>query len=394
MGGKHKKCEKCGLIASFGYRESGTQFCSKHKVPDMINLLCKLCMCGRARPTYNYEGISANFCNSCKSEGMVNVNDKRCACGKAKPSFNYAGLKHEYCSKCRLVGMINVKDTPCYCGKSTKPTFNYEGLKSLYCSKCKLDGMIEPYRKKCKCGRAQPSCNYEGLSPEYCAKCKLDGMIVVRRRECVACHANQATFNYKGLKAKYCSSCKDEQMINISDKCKSEHCENTGNIKYRYHCTHCFQHLFPTDPLTKNIRKKTQETIVKTFINDHFNYFIHDVALWTGECDCSHRRRIDHRTLIDNTLLCIETDEGQHKRYDENYEEIRYDDLFMIHGGKFIFIRFNPDKYTSANGDVQNPRIEYRLEILKREIELQMDRIKNNENTELLEIRHLFFDEC
>jgi hypothetical protein len=65
----------------------------------------------------------------------------------------------------------------------------------------------------------------------------------------------------------------------------------------------------------------------------------------------------------------------------------------MIHGGKFIFIRFNPDKYTNANGDVQNPRIEYRLEILKREIELQMDRIKNNENAELLEIRHLFFDE-
>ena len=108
---------------------------------------------------------------------------------------------------------------------------------------------------------------------------------------------------------------------------------------------------------------------------------------------CSHRRRIDHRTLIDNTLLCIETDEGQHKRHEENYEEIRYDDLFMIHGGKFIFIRFNPDKYTSASGEIQNPPIGYRLEILKREIELQMDRIKNNENSELLEIRHLFFDE-
>lgn len=389
----HKKCENCSLIASFGYRETGTRFCSKHKVPDMINLLCKLCNCGRVRPAYNFEGFTANFCIMCKSEEMVNVNDARCMCGKARPTFNFEGLKQEYCAKCRLVGMINVRDTPCQCGKSTKSLFNFEGLKPMYCSKCKLDGMIEPYRKKCKCGRVQPTFNYEGLKPEYCAKCKLDGMILLHRRECISCNNNQASFNYKGLKAKYCSTCKDSQMINISDKCKSEHCERTGNIKYRYHCTHCFQHLFPTDPLTRDIRLKTQETIVKTFINDNFNYFIHDQPMWTGQCDCSHRRRIDHRTLIGNTLLCIETDERQHKRYEDGYEEVRYDDLFMVHGGKFIFIRFNPDKYTNANGIPQNPKMDYRLDLLKREIEFQMDRIKNDENEELLEITYLFYDE-
>lgn len=57
MGGKHKKCkstEGCILIASFGFKDgTGTQFCSKHKLEDMVNLLCKLCKCGKARPTWN-----------------------------------------------------------------------------------------------------------------------------------------------------------------------------------------------------------------------------------------------------------------------------------------------------------------------------------------------------
>ena len=46
MGGKHKKCKfngGCLLTASFGYKDgTGTQFCSKHKDEDMVNLLCKL----------------------------------------------------------------------------------------------------------------------------------------------------------------------------------------------------------------------------------------------------------------------------------------------------------------------------------------------------------------
>jgi hypothetical protein len=39
-------------------------------------------------------------------------------------------------------------------------------------------------------------------------------------------------------------------------------------------------------------------------------------------------------------LRCVETDENAHNEKDE---EIRYDDLYMVHSGKWIFIRFNPD---------------------------------------------------
>jgi hypothetical protein len=33
-------------------------------------------------------------------------------------------------------------------------------------------------------------------------------------------------------------------------------------------------------------------------------------------------------------MLAVETDENAHRGYDEKDEEIRYDDLYMIHSGK------------------------------------------------------------
>lgn len=396
MGGKHKKCkstEGCTLIASFGYKDgTGTQFCSKHKLNGMVNLLCKLCKCGKARPTYNFSGLSANYCNECKEDEMINVNDKLCECGKSRPTFNFKGKKAQYCFLCKKDEMINVKDKPCKCGKSTRPNFNYEGLRPEYCSKCKEPDMIDIYHSKCKCGKLHPSFNFKDLKPEYCKDCKKEGMVFIKKRICIECNDKQATYNLEGLKAKYCNTCKSDEMINVVDKCKNDGCVRSGNIKYKYYCTFCYQHLFPNDEASKNIRKKTKENYVRDFLNEKFTDFIHDIPLWTGNCDCSHRRRVDFRKLIDNTLLCIEVDENQHKNYDKKNEEIRYDDLFMIHGGKFVFIRFNPDGFKNSLGTKKNPYMKRRMEYLENEIINQTNRIKKEENIELLEIFYLFYD--
>ena len=393
MGGKHKKCRygDCDLTASFGFKDGiGTQFCSKHKSEGMINLLCKSCECGKARPTFNYEGLSANFCKGCKKEGMINVNDKPCECGISKPTFNFEGQKPRYCAKCKEHGMIDIYSKKCKCGK--KPCFNYEGLKPEYCSKCKEPGMMNVFHEKCECGKSQPSFNYKDMKPHYCKECKKEGMLFIKRRTCIICKDKQATYNLEGLKAEYCNTCKTEDMINVVDKCKNEGCIRSGNIKYKYYCTFCYQHLFPHDEATKNIRLKTKENYVRDFLKETFDGFIHDIPLWTGNCDCSHRRRIDFRQLINNTLLCIEVDENQHKRYDQKDEEIRYDDLFMLHGGKFVFIRFNPDPFVNSLGTKKNPYMKRRMDYLEDEINKQICRIQHEENSELLEIVYLFYD--
>jgi hypothetical protein len=73
-------------------------------------------------------------------------------------------------------------------------------------------------------------------------------------------------------------------------------------------------------------------------------------------------------------------------------EETRYDDLFMAHSGKWIYIRFNPDKYNDKNGKSKNPMIATRMETLHKEIERQMKRIENEENTELIERIYMYYD--
>jgi hypothetical protein len=80
-------------------------------------------------------------------------------------------------------------------------------------------------------------------------------------------------------------------------------------------------------------------------------------------------------------MLCIQVDENQHKGYDIINETIRYNDLMMIHGGKFIFIRFNPDPYKDKNKRRRNPLITIRYQMLKEKIEKQ------------IEIHHMYYNE-
>lgn len=157
----------------------------------------------------------------------------------------------------------------------------------------------------------------------------------------------------------------------------------SSNKKYDNYCARCFKQLFPNDERTKNMRMHEKEIIVRNYINEHFKGFIHDTPLYTGNCECIHRRRIDHRKLINDTLLCIETDEFAHISYNKRDENIRYDDLYMIFSGKWIFIRFNPDK--------KGINIHDKLELLRIEIIKHMKRIEHNKNDELLEIYTMFY---
>jgi hypothetical protein len=91
-------------------------------------------------------------------------------------------------------------------------------------------------------------------------------------------------------------------------------------------------------------------------------------------------------------MLAIEVDENQHKYYSEKDEEIRYDDLFMHFSGKWIFIRFNPNKFKKSTGLIVNPRMEERLPRLLKMVDTQIERIKREANKDLVEIHTLFFD--
>jgi hypothetical protein len=373
----------------------------------MINIMDKCCEfkgC-KIRPSYNFSNHPAKFCKSHKLDNMCDVINKKCqyeSC-KSKPNFNFEEKSQPiFCSKHKTFGMVDIiHDTCCFPNCKTQPIFNHINEKiGLYCLQHKLADMIDVKNCKCKFNNCLKQASFNFISEKngiYCVEHKLDKMVDVKSKFCIYPDCKtRPIFNNQGEKlGLYCLQHKIDEMVDvIGKKCKANYCLGTSaNPKYKGYCSNCYKNLFPTDPLTLQMNSKTKEIAVRDYINYNFEGFQHDKSLWTGNCDCTHRRRIDHRKLIGNTLLCIETDENQHKGYNDKDEEIRYDDLFMLHGGKFIYIRFNPDKFKDKNGKSINPMLYTRLPVLKEEIEKQMERIENEENKELLEIIKLYYDE-
>ena len=333
---KHEGCDK---RASFGNIGGGAKFCVEHKKGDMCdvkNKRCELEGCDKGASFGNIEG-GPKFCKVHKKEGMDNVVSKRC--------------EHEGCPK--------------------RPSFgNIEG-KPKFCKVHKKEGMDDVVSKRCE---------HEG-----CPKRPTYGIIEGR--------------------PKFCGVHKKGGMGDvITKRCVSKHCETFTKQKYDGYCAYCFTNLFPDDVRVKMARIKSREILVECFLEEEFGGFRHDTPIIYGGCDCLSRRRIDHRKLINATMLAIETDEGQHKSYDDEDETNRYDDLYMHHSGKFIFIRFNPDSYRDQTGKrhpgffdnsmKQNTtEVERRLSVLKDKIDEITRRIEQDENTELVEIHKLFYDE-
>lgn len=399
----------CRKRATYGTTRLNYMRCYIHKEIHM-KLCVLLCICGKSQPMYNEPGEkTAICCSNCKSTTMIDVKNKKCEeCGKKRAYYNLPGeTSAKYCYGCKTPDMIDMVSKKCEeCGKH-QAYYNVPGERTaIYCSDCKKPNMIDVKNKKCKCGKSQPIYNEPGETfAMCCSECKTPSMVDVISKKCEECGEKRAYYNEAGEKsAKYCSDCKTPSMVDVVSKsCLgvinhstgiTERCpyNSHGNSKYKKYCTSCFRHNFPLDPLTFQIRSKTKEIAVRDFINENFKGFSHNRPLQTGHCDCSIRRSIDHRILIGNTLLAIETDENQHKSYDKMDEEIRYDDLYMAHSGKWIYIRFNPDPYINKKGVRKNPMIASRLVKLKLEIEKQIKRIENEENTELLERVYMYYD--
>jgi len=402
----HKKCsyKDCTTRPTFGLEGEKPKFCIKHKEPNMQDVVSKKCLhkgC-KTQPTFGLEGEKPKFCGEHKEQDMQNCTIKKCLYNdcKKQPTFGLEGEKPKFCSEHKKQNMQDIKHKKCvHDGCKKRSTFGLEGEKPKFCSEHKEQDMQDLENKKCLYKGCNKSASFalEGERPKFCSDHKNDAMVKYQRCFFKGCQ-KRPHFGLENGKAKFCSEHKDNDMEDVTrKKCASNlppyniPCDITANKNYKDFCTKCFAHLFPDDPLTSQIRCKTKEITVINFISKLFNGFIHDKPLFYG-CDCPSRRRIDLRKLIGNTILAIEIDEHQHNGYDSKSEHDRYDDLYCQFSGKFIFIRFNPDKY-KKKGKTYNPTNKTRFEILKKEVEKQISIIENDMNTDPLTIIHLYYDE-
>ena len=252
------------------------------------------------------------------------------------------------------------------------------------CIECNGSSMCEHKKRRSRCKECNGSELCEHKTNKFsCVKCN-------GQRNGQQNRTNKSCEHKK--RKDYCPDCNGSQI------CKSKStigCRTSGNRKLNGYCSHCFVNLFPDDPRALMVRKKSKELQVMTHIFSKYEGFKNDKPFYVdleGGC-CETKRRIDLRKLVGNTMLCIEVDENQHKYYIKENEANRYNDLFMDFSGKYIFIRYNPDKYIDKFGKSKNPMFDTRMEVLEKSIDKQLKRIANGENEELVEIHHLFYDE-
>jgi hypothetical protein len=174
----------------------------------------------------------------------------------------------------------------------------------------------------------------------------------------------------------YCSLHNDSRNnIIITDKCRGTACiEKHLPKNFKGYCRNCYIRLFEDDPLSFQTRCKTKEIAINEYIHYYFDGFAHPTPLWIGPT------RIDNRMRIENTTLCVEV-----------VKEQTITKPVEGSSDKFIFIRFNPNKY-KVNGKSLNPMLYMRLPKLEKEINYQINRVLQKDNIEVVEIINLFFD--
>lgn len=363
--------EECTEIAKFGPKDGLAETCKHHRKTNSIetkrrNILCKITTC-LTRSSYGPLGGKPVTCARHKEASYINLVEKLCEVSdcKVRPSFGVD--KPMRCAQHRRSGDIDLVSKKCKvsgCGKNVG--FGPKGGRPLRCGS---------HRKSTDINLKVGSCTIDGC-----------GVI--------------ASYGYDN-KRRRCATHREDDMKLIANRaCKSQQppysyeCSQAGTPKYDNFCTHCFVHLFPDDPRTLLVRKKSKELHVLSYLyNNVSKKFKHDKPLMFGS-DCPSMRRIDAYLWVNGVILAIEVDEHQHKKsgYSTAKEKKRYLDFLHDYGGRMVFIRFNPDAYWDSKGRRKNPRMDRRLEILKNEIIIQLKRIRDNCISQIIEVVKLYYD--
>ena len=355
-------------------------------------------------------------CRECKGGSICEHNKIRSKCVECGGNevCKHGKNKH-FCKECKGSQICEHGRQKHYCkvciGSSVCSHMRIRWTCSI-CEDNKLKCQHGKNKNICKECKGCQICEHNNIK-STCRECK-GGSICEHnkiRSKCVECGGNEVCKH--GKNKHFCKECKGSQICEHKKQksscaecdgrliCKARRepyntgCRTLGNRKLGGFCCFCFVNLFPEDPRALTVRKKSKELQVMTHVYSKYKDFKNDKPFYVdleGGC-CATKRRIDLRKLINNTMLCIEVDEHQHKKYVRQDENNRYDDLFMDFSGKYIFIRYNPDKFVDKYNKSKNPMFGTRMEVLENSINKHIKRIHNYENTDLVEIHHLFYDE-
>ena len=335
-------------------------------------------------------------CKECGGKSICEHNRRRIECKECGGSqFCEHGCRKSRCKECGGSSICEHGKRKEFCKDCGGSAFCNHGKLKRICHQCNGSGLCEHGRAKtsCKACGGSSICEHQRTKAN-CKDCN-GSEICIHGNNKSCCKDCGYYYCSHGKIKKSCPDCDGSRLCKSRQPPYNTGCSTCGNRKLNGFCSHCFVNLFPDDPRALTIRKKSKELQVVAHLLNKYDGFIHDKPFYVdleGGC-CATKRRIDLRKLIHDTMLCIEIDENQHKSYIKTNEQSRYDDLFMDLSGKYIFIRYNPDKYIDKYNSNKNPYFETRMQVLEHMLDKHINRILNTENHDLVEIYHVFYDE-
>jgi hypothetical protein len=183
-------------------------YCKQCAPAGAIDVISKRCVCKKSRACFGLPGTRIRlYCKVCKPENAVLVG-KKCVCGKAKPSFcSPIQPIASWCSECKPADAVSAYRKLCECG--TCASFNLPGETIVkWCSKCAPSNAVNVTKKKCACGLASAHFAMIGtMNVEFCANCKPENTFIPWQAKC-ECTKSQPSLNFPGeLKGRWCRLC-------------------------------------------------------------------------------------------------------------------------------------------------------------------------------------------
>lgn len=240
---KNKICKElnCNNQASFGFKNSVVQWCSKHKETSAINLgkKCKYDTCCTV-PTYGKIGTRrAEYCREHCPDGYIDVINKRCIYDKCLTLANFGkpGSKVEYCSKHCPDGYIDLKKKACkYQGCNKSALFGIKG--SNVVERCKLHKTIDDvmiHKITCNASNCELTASYGNpitKLKKWCTSHKSSDDIDLSHKQCTEPNCNKIA-NFGDPEIKLLERCSKHKLINHinlnSKRCLYPECELFGS---------------------------------------------------------------------------------------------------------------------------------------------------------------------
>jgi len=323
----HQLCQEpgCSTRSSFGFEGGKPERCAKHKDSKMIGLWGNRCATPGCmiHPKFGFEGEGRTLCKQHKMEGMINVSAKRCdvvGCS-TQSSFGPPGEDPAFCKRHKQTDMVNVISKKCShpdCDTSAK--FGRPGFSPTTCAKHKDPGTIFNPNKRCK----EPSCSshalYGSTIARHCSRHRVEGEENLVYQRCPMCGLVDLLHPTLGV----CDTC-----------------DPSAFMKYR--------------------RGRKERVVLRLFEGLGYD-FVHDTRNPGG---CLATRPDFRFEATSGIIVIVEVDEEQHtaRGYTPECELARMKNMVHASWTPHVFIRYNPDAYTT-NGIKFNPPISERHRVL------------------------------